>query len=356
MKKDDRKGYMKDYTVFIGRFQPVHKAHLKVISNALEITNKELIIVVGSYKTPKNIKNPFETELRLAMLDKAIEEEFPKNKIKISYVTMRDYMYSNTAWISSLQNKLAEMTNNSDSVQIIGHFKDDSSYYLNFFPQWKLVTQPNFDGINGTDIREDWLSGKTDFTQKGYPDDRLPKSVHSWIHIWESNNQEQYKQLCDEYNYIENYKKQWSGSPFPPTFVTTDAVVVQSGHILVVKRGMNPGKGRWALPGGFLQNTSVTKSMLNELKEETKIDVPYPILEASIKDTKIFDHPKRSLRGRTITHAYMLKLNDNKPLPKVKGADDADEARWMSFNDIFENEEDFFEDHLHIIQYFINRV
>ena len=100
--------YKKDYTVFIGRFQPVHKAHLKVISNAIDITEKELIVVVGSYRTPRNIKNPFDVVVRINMLKDAINEFCPQKRVKISFITMRDYMYSDTAWISSLQNKLAE--------------------------------------------------------------------------------------------------------------------------------------------------------------------------------------------------------------------------------------------------------
>ena len=71
----------------------------------------------------------------------------------------------------------------------------------------------------------------------------------------------------------------------------------------------------------------------------------------------VFDHPKRSMRGRTITHAFLFNLDDYKtPLPQVVGNDDALEAIWMPFNDVQLNEEMFFEDHIHIINHFINRI
>jgi bifunctional NMN adenylyltransferase/nudix hydrolase len=79
---------------------------------------------------------------------------------------------------------------------------------------------------------------------------------------------------------IEKYKESWKAAPFPPTFVTVDAVVVQSGHVLLVKRKAMPGAGLWALPGGFLnQEETLLDGAIRELKEETKIKVPVPVLK-----------------------------------------------------------------------------
>jgi bifunctional NMN adenylyltransferase/nudix hydrolase len=75
-------------------------------------------------------------------------------------------------------------------------------------------------------------------------------------------------------------------------------------------------------------------------------------LESCIKDSKVFDYPRRSLRGRIITHAFLIDLGTG-TLPIVKGSDDADKSWWMSLSEFFTREEEFFEDHFHIIQYFI---
>jgi len=83
--------------------------------------------------------------------------------------------------------------------------------------------------------------------------------------------------------------------------------------------------------------------------------VDAPILESSIIDSKVFDYPGRSLRGRTITHAYCIKLKDRQSLPDLKAGDDASYAHWMSISDIMMKEDEFFEDHVHIIRYFVNK-
>jgi bifunctional NMN adenylyltransferase/nudix hydrolase len=158
--------------------------------------------------------------------------------------------------------------------------------------------------------------------------------------------------IKQEYKMVKKYKEAWKAAPFPPTFMTVDAIVVQSGHILLVKRGDMPGKGLWALPGGFLnQEETMLDGAIRELKEETKIKVPVPVLKGSIKESKTFDAPNRSSRGRTITQAFFIDLGVGE-LPKVKGADDAEKAFWVPFNQV--KQEKMFEDHFHIIDNFIN--
>jgi len=166
---------------------------------------------------------------------------------------------------------------------------------------------------------------------------------------------EKFIKLQKEFQYLVNYKKSWEKAPYPRTFVTTDTVVIQSGHVLLIERKTEPGKGNFALPGGFLsQNETIKQSAIRELKEETKIDVASIVLEKSIKESHVFDHPLRSSRGRTITHAFLIELDHEKSLPKIKGSDDAKRAFWLSLNDLYSYEENFFEDHIHIIGYFLN--
>ena len=101
--------------------------------------------------------------------------------------------------------------------------------------------------------------------------------------------------------------------------------------------------------------TALIEGMLRELKEETRLKVPLPVLRGSIVESHVFDAPGRSLRGRTITHAYFIQLSGGE-LPAVKGSDDAQKAWWMSLADLYAQEEQIYEDHFQIIQHFVSKV
>jgi bifunctional NMN adenylyltransferase/nudix hydrolase len=90
---------------------------------------------------------------------------------------------------------------------------------------------------------------------------------------------------------------------------------------------------------------------LRELKEETRIDVSENLLKGSIKSKEVFDNPYRSLRGRTITHAYHFVLNLDY-LPEVKADDDAMDVVWYPVATLSEMLPLIFEDHLSIVSYF----
>jgi bifunctional NMN adenylyltransferase/nudix hydrolase len=164
-----------------------------------------------------------------------------------------------------------------------------------------------------------------------------------------------YAQLVAEYQFIEHYKAAWKDAPYPPTFVTTDAVVVHSGHVLLVRRRAEPGKGLWALPGGFVgQNEGLLDACLRELREETRLKIPVPVLKGSLRGQHVFDHPERSQRGRTITHAFHFDFPAGE-LPEVRGGDDADKARWIPVAEALDMGPKLYEDHLHILEFFLGR-
>ena len=150
-------------------------------------------------------------------------------------------------------------------------------------------------------------------------------------------------------DFTRKNKAAWASAPYAPTFNAADSIIVQSGHILLVTRRSHPGKGLLAIPGGYLnQEETLLDCALRELREETKIKVPEKVLRGSMVYDRNFDDPYRSDRGRMITQAFLFQLEDMDELPKVKGADDAEKAKWYPI--AFLNEEDFFEDHFHIIQ------
>jgi len=332
-----------DFAVIIGRFQPFHIGHLCLVNHAFSIA-KHVIIIVGSHHAPQSIRNPWDTVERQEFILNALA---PSAHDKLTIVPLSDSAYNFTDWIIRVQQKVAAVAKNG-TIAIVGHYKDDTSYYLNYFPQWSLDTLPTqADGISATLIRNKVFEGKLSEIEQ-----YIPPQMFAGLVKW--TNGEMYKRLQEEYLFIQNYRKKWDGAPYPPVFVTADAVVIGLGHVLLVKRKMNPGKGRFALPGGFVnQNESIEKSCLRELKEETNIDLGYKELHGSIKLTYVFDHPLRDPRGRVITHAYMFELNV-KELPKITCGDDAEEAFWFPLYKIEENESLFFNDHAQIIKFFVN--
>ena len=339
-----------DYMVFIGRMQPPHKAHIEIINNALKEA-ENVIILVGSVNQPRTIKNPWTWREREEMIRACFDSDMQERII----VRGVSDTYNDQQWVRSIQDdidfivradRLASRDDDISDAKIglIGHKKDDSSYYLDMFPQWTFYGIDNIDDMHSTDIRTEM------FELRQVDDNTLPAGISNFIGAF--MNSEAFETLTEEYFFTQKYRQAWNAAPYAPTFVTVDAVVVQSGHVLLVRRRSAPGKGLWAIPGGFLdQNETVESAAIRELREETKIKVPAPVLKGNIKSSKVFDDPNRSLRGRTITHAHYIELPPGE-LPKVKGSDDADKAKWVPLG-VFEKMQDqMFEDHWHIVNYF----
>lgn len=103
------------------------------------------------------------------------------------------------------------------------------------------------------------------------------------------------------------------------------------------------------------QDERLDAACIRELREETGLKLPEPVLRGSIKDRQVFDHPTRSLRGRTITHACLFNFPTGE-LPRVKGSDDADKARWVPLNEFAQMRNVMFEDHFDIAYHFLGKL
>ena len=114
---------------------------------------------------------------------------------------------------------------------------------------------------------------------------------------------------------------------YPHPSVTTDCVIFGFDgtklSVLLIERGVEPYKDRWALPGGFLKmNEDADTGAKRELKEETGLEGAY------IQQFYTFTAPERDPRERVITIAYyaLVRMQD------VKGGDDAADARWFALD------------------------
>lgn len=345
-----------DYLVFIGRFEPFHNGHAAVARHALGRARK-LIVLVGSADTPRTIKNPWTVAERAVMIQSSLADAADRLLIR----PLHDHLYNESQWIAAVQRTVAEAVradggNANAKVGLIGQDKDASSYYLREFPQWPLVDVRQTETLSATELRRYLFEANRLDSHGGLMLIRanVPGPVFDMLDAFRKNSPV-FQQLVAEYHFIEKYRAAWADAPYPPTFVTTDAVVVHSGHVLLVRRRAEPGKGLWALPGGFVgRDESIFASCLRELREETRLKLPTPVLKGSLKHQHVFDHPDRSLRGRTITHAFHFEF-PNGELPDVRGGDDADKARWVPVSEALEMGPQLYEDHLHILEFFLGR-
>ncbi|WP_176323870.1 bifunctional nicotinamide-nucleotide adenylyltransferase/Nudix hydroxylase [Burkholderia vietnamiensis] len=337
-----------DALVFIGRFQPPHRGHLNLLKSALSRAER-VCVLIGSTDKPRTVKDPFSFDERRQMLASLLDAS---ERERVTIAAVQDSTYNDGDWVRWVQDAVASALGDvaQRKVGIIGHEKDPTSYYLRMFPQWEFVDADASEDISATDIRDHYFAERTNsFVQWA-----VPEPVFGWLERFRT--QPEFAQLKAEAEFIAAYRKAWSAAPYPVTFVTVDAVVVHSGHILLVRRRSEPGRGLWALPGGFVnQDERLDAACIRELREETGLKLPEPVLRGSIKDRQVFDHPTRSLRGRTITHACLFNFPTGE-LPGVKGSDDADKARWVPLNEFAQMRNVMFEDHFDIAYHFLGKL
>lgn len=113
---------------------------------------------------------------------------------------------------------------------------------------------------------------------------------------------------------------------YPRPAMTADNVIFGFGgnklQILLVERGIEPFKGSWALPGGFLRmSETIEECSRRELREETNVHDVY------LEQFHVFSDPRRDPRGRVVTVAFIALVRPSDHA--VIGGDDASNAMWF---------------------------
>ena len=122
-------------------------------------------------------------------------------------------------------------------------------------------------------------------------------------------------------------KTYWYKYPHPA--VTTDCVIFgfdgSELQVLLIERGIEPFKGKWAFPGGFLNmDETAGEGAMRELKEETGLENAY------IEQFNTYSEPGRDPRERVITIAHYALVR----IQEVKGGDDAAKAQWFPIDEV----------------------
>ncbi|MDN6297887.1 MAG: bifunctional nicotinamide-nucleotide adenylyltransferase/Nudix hydroxylase [Halomonas sp.] len=341
-----------DCLVFIGRFQPPHLGHLAVIREALKRA-RQVIVLVGSAWQARSLRNPWRFDERQAMLRSGFDDE---DNQRLEITPLLDALYNDDVWVRDVQSRVRNLTTPDNArlprIGLIGASRGQSSYYLSLFPQWESVSVPLVEGISASNIRERVFrspASSADYLSTGAFHDLPPGVVERIDDFCQTPF---YHQLIEEQRLLDQYRKAWADAPYPPIFVTVNAVVVQSGHILLSRRTSAPGKGLYALPGGFISpHERLLDACLRELRERIRLKVPEPVLKGSLRGQRLFDEPHRSWRGRTLAEAFYFALRPDQQLPRLKPVKGGDHARWVALADL--EPDSLFEDHFFIIQNFL---
>ena len=117
---------------------------------------------------------------------------------------------------------------------------------------------------------------------------------------------------------------------YPHPAVTADCIVFacqnEKTQVLLIKRGSEPCKDMWALPGGFMNiDESAEETAIRELKEETGIDVK------EVTQVGAYSKVERDPRERVITIAFYTVIDN--PV-KAVGQDDAKQAEWFTLDNL----------------------
>jgi 8-oxo-dGTP diphosphatase len=124
--------------------------------------------------------------------------------------------------------------------------------------------------------------------------------------------------------------------------VTADGLVIKNDKILLIRRGNEPFKDMYALPGGFLEyGETMEDCVVREVKEETGI------ITDIIQLSGVFSSPDRDPRGHFVTAVYHLRPTGG----KLRAGDDAAAAKWFDLDALPE----MAFDHADIVKEFIER-
>lgn len=305
--------------IFIGRFQPAHNGHIHAIGIAASQVDK-LYILVGSANQCRSIKNPWTFSERKQMLQLKLHGAHITN---YEIIPLNDYKYSDTQWMSDVRATVEHYK--MGSPILFGHVKEGNDY-LKWFPEYKFKSIESQYNVNATQVRDEMFAKNDPF---------MPETVRA------------------DYEFYQKEKQLFANYPFPETlnFNCSDAVLECQGHVLLIQRKFAPGRGAWALPGGFRnQRETFLDCAIRELMEETNVRVPEKVLRGSIVKTELFDSPKRSFGIPRNTLAVYMRISPNPDysLPRANGADDAALCKWVPLTDALNNIE-MYDDHKDIV-------
>jgi 8-oxo-dGTP diphosphatase len=107
------------------------------------------------------------------------------------------------------------------------------------------------------------------------------------------------------------------------------AVIIQNGKIALIKRGNEPSRGKWTIPGGLVElGESLEAAVIRETKEETLLDVEDPTL------IDVVDNVDLDEQGKIKYHYVIIDYLVHVKAGTIAAASDAEELRWVPFDEV----------------------
>lgn len=254
--------------VFVGRFQPPHDSHLHSIRVALEAAPRVLVLL-GSANLARSVKNPFSAPERARMLRAALRDAGAEVD-RVAFRPLPD-RFDTALWVQDVQAAATRHFGAGAPVALVGHEKDASTAYLQWFPDWARATVPFMPGLNATDLRAAL------FTGGGWPPG-TPPAVQAGLEAFRRTRVA--ARLGREWRAVEAAR-----AALPPGLPLHEErwLHVQGDAVWLHVRRNAIGDGLWELPGRALPPG-----------EQPTVPTPH-----------VFAHPARSLVAPAAAHVHL---------------------------------------------------
>lgn len=329
-----------------GTFDPITKAHEAIIRRIKKEMRESDKLIIGIVQNDEKNYNVSVND-RLNMVKKSLDanEIVIQDKRTYAYldahyrgekitICMGDdewYSLCSGKWVNwDLLLKCYEFLvfYREDNDEIYRKDNDEIVLPAGINPTVTFLGAEDTDGISSTAVREILFKNP----ECHYSDvrDYITHVVFRYI-----KDNELYFQNGNDYNekekeFLKEYAVKKEKNHWGEPSVTTDTVAYNGDKILLIRRGNYPYKNYWALPGGFFEKTDedLNFGAQREFKEETGIDID----PKYFRQIKTYGH-NFDPRMKIVDVAFSVRVS-KKDMDKVKGLDDACDARWFQIDEL----------------------
>lgn len=340
-------------TVIIGRFQPFHRGHRKLFEQASTIS-KDALVLIGSAFRPRSSRYAFTWDERASFIETALKSA--GIDLNITCLPLVDTLYDDATWAGNVRTAIDLHLRNhildphETKIVLVGNDEFESSKYLNAFPEYETmkVEAATSKGVtlDATDLKDSIFFDK--FEREELCTIYGTAEIYQLM-AWMEGNSDAVKKIRSDAENCRNHRvglirsSKGYGHEFPMN--CAEAIVVQSGHILLIER--EGSGGILSLPGLPLDRETAQDAAIRALHEQAGLGVDKAQLQSVLVKRMVFDHLERSDRGWLRTEAFNFELEDASKQAKIRAGTGVKRAQWLPINQL--TPDVMYEDHFDII-------